>query len=273
MAQDLETIKLLMPWLPDELAQAFADEWVDTGDATLALAAMRQSPNYDTYFAGNRRDDGSLRYSEQQYKAVTEAFDAALLSNGVDPTHFQGRYADLIAGDVSPAEFVSRVEGVASRVLEQSDQLRQVYADYYNLDLTNEAIIASVLDPTVGDALLNRRVAVADIGAQAALKGFGIDFEQAQRITDQGITAQQAADVFGQAIEQLPVLDVLARRHNDPNDTFDLNDFLQASVFNDPEERRRIRRLLQEESSTFSRTGQTVARSSSGAVTGLSTQR
>jgi hypothetical protein len=47
-------------------------------------------------------------------------------------------------------------------------------------------------------------------------------------------------------------LDDLARRHRDPDDTFDLNEFADANVFGDAAQTRRIRRLLRQEASLFS---------------------
>ena len=50
----------------------------------------------------------------------------------------------------------------------------------------------------------------------------------------------------------LPALQVLAARHADPDDTFDLGEFTQAQIMNDPMQRQRIRRLVAQEQSDFS---------------------
>ena len=42
-----------------ELEQAWIDAWIETGDVTLAREAVRSHTSYNTYFAGNQRDDGS----------------------------------------------------------------------------------------------------------------------------------------------------------------------------------------------------------------------
>jgi len=268
---DISQIELLMPFLPAPLAEIYLQSWIENGDATLATATMRRAPSYDEYFPGNRRPDGSLRYSEQQYLAVTEAFDNTLLSVGINPAHFKDRYRDLIVGNVSPSEFTSRVETMTERVLTRGEAVRQEYADYYGVDMTDEALIAAALDPNLDNAIQNHKIDVAQIGAQGLLKGYGIDLQLAERISNQGLNASQAGDVFAAAAEQLPILDVLARRHNDPTDSFDLNEFLSAAVFNDPNERRRIRRLLAAEQSTFSRSSQILARRN-GALSGLTTE-
>jgi len=61
----------------------------------------------------------------------------------------------------------------------------------------------------------------------------------------------QAQQLFASAEAALPVLNVLAARHADPDDDFDLKEFVSAQVLRDPEQRQRMRRLIAQERSSF----------------------
>ena len=251
----LDTLRALIPWMPDELLQIYADAWVETGDPAQALAEVRTSPSYDTYFPGNRRPDGSIRYPEETYLAIIDSYRATVLRAGVNPDFFANQFVDLIAGEVSPAEFEARVNAIVARVIARSTEVRQVYEDF-GFPMTDAALIASIMDPNLGQAILERRLDVAELGAQAALRGFDVSSVDFGRLVDLGVTAAQGEQIFTEAADRLPTLDELARRHLDPDDTFDLAEFLKAAVEGSTIQRQRIRRLLSQEQSLFASTGQ-----------------
>jgi hypothetical protein len=66
-------------------------------------------------------------------------------------------------------------------------------------------------------------------------------------------------------------MNVLAKRHADPDDTFDLNEFVASEIYDDPEQRRRIRRLVSQERSLFANIGAQTqfSRTRVGGITGL----
>jgi hypothetical protein len=72
------------------------------------------------------------------------------------------------------------------------------------------------------------------------------------------------------AANLVPALNVLTRRHADPDDTFDLEEFVAADLFEDPTQRRRMRRLVNQERASFTggRPG-TLSTLQTGGVTGL----
>jgi len=85
----------------------------------------------------------------------------------------------------------------------------------------------------------------------------------------------QARQLFASAEAAIPVLNVLASRHADPDDTFDLNEFVESEVMADPTQKRRVRRLLAQERSTFSMGGggaEPFAPDRSGRKAGLETR-
>lgn len=168
-------VRLLYPWLPDALVRVYANAWAETGDPDLAWAYVQADPQYDTYFPGNRREDGTLRHTEFEYWSTMEAYADVFRSVGLNPELWRDRFVTLMEGEVSPDELAAeRIEPVFERVLDSSPEIRAYYAETYGLELTDSAILASVLDPELGDKILNKQISIAEIGGEAALRGFDL---------------------------------------------------------------------------------------------------
>jgi len=263
---------VLMPWMPDELIAIYNEAFIEYGDPAMAWAFVRQSPEYAVHFAGNRREDGTLRMTEQEYASVKDAYSDVFRSIGLNPELFKGQYVDLIEGDVSPDELMrDRVMPVWERVIESTPQIMEFYANNYGLEMTPEAILAAALDPDrVGTAILNKQIALSEIGGEGASSGFDVDIEFAERLMDEGLDQLSADSLFKKAENMLPVLNTLAARHADPDDEFDLKEFVSGELFADPQQRRRIRRLMAQESSTFTGGAQVdYLKSRTGGLAGL----
>ncbi len=264
---------MLMPWMPDELIALYTEAYVEYGNADMAWAAVRQAPAYDQFFAGNRREDGTLRMSEQEYMSTLDAYDDVFQSVGLNPDLWKKRYVDLIEGDVSADELMAeRVMPIYERIVEGGEFIRQQYADDWGLDMSFEAILAAALDPDdIGSKILLKQIAISEIGGEAASSGFGLDPELVERLfSEKNLTRAQADQLFQQAESVVPAMQTLAARHADPDDEFDINTFLEGDIFGDPQERRRMRRLMAQEASTFTG-GATIdyKRSRTGGVAGL----
>lgn len=247
----LERARTLFPWMPEPLLKVFADAWAETGDTEVALGRMRQSPQYDRYFAGNRRPDGTFRMTEAEYMSTIRAYRTLLSDFGLNPDLFQKRFVSLIEGEVSPLELRERLGAAYEGIVANIPQVREFYARY-GYDLSDAAIFASVIDPEIGDAILARRIAVAQVGGEGLARGFDVDLSFAERLADAGLSQQEARGFFARAEAELPTLETLARRHYDPDDTFDLGEFAELAVFGDSEQARRVRRLLDAEIALFS---------------------
>lgn len=261
---------LLFPFLPAALLDIFADAWADTGDVNLALAMMRADPTYDTFFPGNRREDGSLRMSESEYFSRVDAYNKAFRGWGLNPELFKGKYADLIAGDVTGAVLANRIAAAHEQILHQMPQVREVYARYAGIELSDEAILATFLDPDVADGILSRRIAVSQVGAEGEARGFTINLPFAERLHFAGVDQQRAREFFTSAEGRVPTLDELARRFADPDPDFDIVEFAEAAVFGSASQERRVRRLLASEASLFSdQLGAVRTTGSDFALTGL----
>ena len=266
----VDSLVYLFPSWPRELLDLYADEWIETGDAALALARVRATDAYANFFPGIRREDGSLRMTEGDYLSARDLFDAELESIGLNSALFGETFVDLLGGDVSPREMVARIEAAYTSIIDVAPEIMAFYAQSYGLtEMTSEAVLASFLDPRVGDQILNRRIGIAEIGGQAAIRDFDLDLDMVTRLYEVGITTAGATEVFGAATEAVPILNVLARRHNDPDDDFDINEFIGAQLLDDPFQRRRMRRLLSQERSQFTATSPVATNRQTSAVGGL----
>ena len=172
-------------------------------------------------------------------------------------------------GSVSPSELAGRLGGAYEQIITNIPQVREYYANTFGLDLTDQAIFASFLDPDISDAILNRRLSVAQVGGEALARGFDIGDAFAGRLAAAGVDQGAARQFFADAEGRLPTLDELARRFADPDPTFDLDELAEASIFGGADQGRRIRQLLAREQSLFSSQTGTVSTSDQFTLTGL----
>jgi hypothetical protein len=262
-------MELIYKWLPSGAIDLWINEWIESGNTNAAWATIRNDSRYEQWFPGNLTEDGRVRYSEEQYANTVESYRDVYRSIGLNDSLLDGRMGDLIRGEVSPNEFNTRVTSMWSRVISASDSIRQYYANTYGVHgLTTEALLAGALDPDVGDQILDGRISVAEVGGEAAGSGFNISAARVQELVGEGMDRGQADQLFGEAEQLVPILSMLAQRHNDPNDEFDIENFLSAEFFRNPAENLRMQRLVAQERAQFT-SGLSTRRSQSGALTGL----
>jgi len=247
-----EAASLLLPFLPPELVRIYADAWADFGDRTIALEATRADPRYEQFFPGIKRGDGTLRMTEQEYLATKEAYRISLLELDVNPNLFDGKFVDLISNNVSAREFALRLDSAFRGIINNIPEVQAFYANNFGINMTESAVFASVLDPEIGQSIINQNISIAQVGGEAALQGFAIGGGFAEELANAGLAQNQARALFADAAFRLPTLATLADRFNAPDSTFDLSEFVDASFLGDASQARRINRLRAGESSSFS---------------------
>jgi hypothetical protein len=264
MDEFLRQARALLPWLPESLIQVYADSFSETQNADIAIAEVRKNPEYAQVFPKNIRDDGTVRLSEQDYAAVKESFGLTLEDYGLNPEYFQDTFADLIEVGVAPNEFRARVEAARSGIVENVPAVKEYYRNNFGMELNDNQIFASIIDPAVGEAIIEGRITQAQIGGEAAARGFALSPEETQALERAGLTQSQARQLFAQAEAEVPRLATLTRRFDTESveveegvtpeglvdrPGYDIEEFIQAQVFGSAGERERIRRLEAEEQS------------------------
>jgi len=269
----LEQAGQLVPFMRNKgnLLQIYVDTWAATGNDQLALQAVRDSDEYETYFPGNYRIDPStgeqagVRYTEAQYTALTDAYDRAFIEAGLNPDEI---YPALVAGDVGSEELTFRINSARQAFVDNplAEEVRTYYAQNFNIDMTDSALLASALDPSVGENILKRNIAVSQIGAEASAKAFDITLQESERLFQLGVTGTKAAQLFSQAEDLLGRIDTLASAQG--REQLGISEFIQAEAFGSSAESQRFRNILAQQA-TESAVSFGARRTQQGAVTGL----
>lgn len=269
--------------LPDELLTILATEYVGSGnDIIEATTKMRQSAAYKKTFAGNLNPDGvTVKYSESEYLNIVDAYKRKIESLGVnaDLVMTSERQQKLIENVVSPDEFGTRLSALYNQVVTAIPQVKEFYKTNFDRDLTDVEILASAIDPKVGQDIISgaigardvlaQRIIRAEIGGQAAAAGYSISQSQAEALRQMGISGEQAQQAFQQAGR---LAGIAARQGRQLGATkaeaaIEIVEGLSGQVA----EQRRLEKLVaQQQSQSSVQLG--AARTQTGAVTGLTEQ-
>ena len=259
--------RAMFPWLDARLVREFSDAWEETDNVDLAWGRVQQGSTFRKLYGAILRDDGTLRMSPLEYHSVLDGYAQRLAGYGLNPGVFRGKFDELVQGDVSPEEFESRLQAGWEQVASRSGKTRRWYAEKYGLNLSDEALFASFIDPDVGTAVLERRLTNAQIGGAAARFNFERSLARVEQLSGMGVTGETADRFYGQAARDLPGAAARSQRYNRGELT--LTDLEEAGLEGDPLEQRRLLRGLDEERSAFSPGRSGVESDEEGRRTGL----
>lgn len=106
---------------------------------------------------------------------------------------------DLFANDVSPDELNARIIQGFNAVNNAPQEVRDTLFNYYGIDQGHLA--AFFLDPTAGEANIQKAVASTMIGTAGQRVGFGLSREEAEMLAGGKVSAEQAATGLSQLVE------------------------------------------------------------------------
>jgi hypothetical protein len=132
--------------------------------------------------------------------------------------------------------------------------------------MTDSALLASALDPSVGEDILKQRIDVSKIGAEASARAFDITLQESERLYQLGVTGTRAAQLFSQAESLLGRVESMAAAQG--RGEFGISQYLEAEAFGSPQEKQQFRNILAQQASK-SAAVLGARRTSQGAVTGL----
>lgn len=260
---------LLYTYVPPALRQVFIDAWIKHGTAEMAMRVVRSDERYESFFPGNRRPDGSTILDEAKYLSTMEGYDRELSWFGLNPAEFQKQKVQALQNGRSPLEVGTAISKINLGIALKGDSYRDYYAKKYGGGaLSNTAILASALDGTRSPYEFERQIQAAQVGGAAGMFGFDIARQEAERLQAYGLDDVAARQLYAKAGAQLPTLNALIDRFNDPDDELTIEEFADAYVLSDPKQLEQVSRLFAQDRSQFS-SGGFAAASQSGAQRGL----
>ena len=262
--------------LPDELLDIYVTAFVESGnDAQQAIQAVRTSNTYQNFYPGNLNPDGiTTKYTEAEYTQVVDGYKRKFEAIGINPDIVltNARTKQLIENIVSPDELGTRVNTVYTNILSGIPAVKEYYQRNFGRTLTDEEIIASAIDPQIGQQIVSGTISARDvvaqnvvraqIGGQALLAGTDISIEAVEALRQQGLDPQSARQAFNQVqnIQQ----QALAQGRDIP----DVQDIVEGLELGDVEDFRQVSNILRQQLSGSAI--QAGARTTqAGAVTGL----
>jgi len=228
--------------------------WRRTDDLETVWAAVRRSDPYKTRFPGMQQlADLGRAVSEETYVALERSYAQTLHQYGMPASFYDdpSDFGDLIAGDVSVAEFTNRVALASEAAQATTGEVRDQLSAYYGI---NEGdITAYYLDPERATSIFEERerLGAARIGGIAAETGFGtIGRQTAERLRAAGVTETKARQGF-QEIAQSTIAEESVGDIGDITRT----QLVGAEFGTDPEAARRIEKRRQTRLSKFAQSG------------------
>jgi hypothetical protein len=178
-------------------------------DADAILFNLRETEQFRTRFKANaaRARLGLPELDPATYIGLEQQYRSMMVANRLPEGFYDSPddFAKLIEGDVSPAEFQSRLNEGFAKVRDADPQvlntLRQFYPEVGN---SEEALAAYFIDPDKAATVLQRQVEAARIGARGREQaGFRFAGAQgaatAEDLVRRGYTAEQAQAAFQRA--------------------------------------------------------------------------
>ena len=240
--------------LLDDPSLDLVNAWVRTGDMEAVWAQVRESDPYKTRFPGMQQlADLGRAVSEETYVALERSYAQTLHQYGMPASFYDdpSDFGDLIAGDVSVAEFTNRVALASEAAQATTGEVRDQLSAYYGI---NEGdITAYYLDPERATSIFEERerLGAARIGGIAAETGFGtIGRQTAERLRAAGVTETKARQGF-QEIAQSTIAEESVGDIGDITRT----QLVGAEFGTDPEAARRIEKRRQTRLSKFAQSG------------------
>ena len=263
-----EEAKLRFPYLDERLIEVYVQGFVETGDRNLALLKMRSDPLMETVYPGIRKNDGTLRMTEQEYIVAKEFMELELRNYNLNPQVFGEDIVDAISGDVSQQEFSERLQAGYQNIVQNIPQVKQVYLREFNLDLNEESIFGMFISPRLSTAVLDNQIRQSQILAEAetALGTRALTVQVARGLQQQGLTQAQARRGFQGAAALLPGLSQGAERFGRGDIT--ATEYVEATELGDQGVAERIRRIESQITSASSAQAG-AARTRTGEVVGL----
>ena len=254
----------LYPYFPSNILDELIMKWTETGSIDIALATVRGGDAYAKAFPGIRREDGSLRMTEIQYLELKDSMKDQLRNYNLNPDVFANEIIEAITGDVNIGEFTARLQFGYEQLLNNKEQVLEVFNEQYGYGLDETVLFAMFISPDISQSVLENQILVSQILAEAEISTTEIGLSTAEKFVQANISQRDAAQVFARTEELSGLVGVGSRR----GITITEEDIATGLAGLSPQELALIRRT-QATSASESSVQAGAATTQAGQVTGL----
>ncbi len=213
-------------------------------ESTITLQ-LQESEEYKTRFKANQDrikkglrvlDPGDYLNLEDDYRQILRAY-------GLKAFDTDAYVQQFIANDIATTELSNRVVTAVQRVQNADPAILTTLRSFYGI--SDNDLVAYVLDPNQQFQKIERQVAAAEIGAAAGLQGISTGVSVAEQLAAQGVTKAQAQKGYATIADILPTADKLSGIYQKALPSYGLAE-AEQEVFNTLASAQRKRRALAE---------------------------
>lgn len=169
----------------------------DGYDSSAIQTLIRTTPEYKRRFPAMEALGAKGRaISEAEYISYEQTASGLERRYGLPEGMLMGNLQTLLENEVSASELNDRVMLASAAAIEAPQDVKDTFQQYYGIG--SGGMTAYFLDADIATPLLEKQYAAAQIGAEAARQGIGMDVYGAQNLQGLGITQQQARQGFGE---------------------------------------------------------------------------
>lgn len=202
----------LYPYFPSNILDDLIMKWTETGSIDIALATVRGSDAFAKAFPGISREDGSLRMTEIQYLELKDGMKDQLRNYNLNPDVFANEIIEAITGDVNIKEFTARLQFGYEQLLNNKEEVLQVFNEQYGYGLDETVLFAMFISPDISQSVLENQILVSQILAEAEISTTEIGLSTAEKFVQANISQRDAAQVFSRTEELSGLVGVGSRR-------------------------------------------------------------
>lgn len=223
------------------------------GDAE-AIIRLKESDAYTTRFAGNEGRTSKL--TEGEYLRLEQDYQNVFAGYGLPADFYDDPktdFAHMIQKDLSPDEVAYRAQKAWDFTQGGDSAIKDTLAEWYGLTSDND-IVAYLMDPDKGQALVRKREQAATMGAAARRNNFQIDRATADRLQGLGVDPNDVSKQFAALGQVKPELDAAAQRFGED---FSTSEQVEGVTTGLASAERKRKKLIEQEAGSFGDRGKT----------------
>lgn len=227
----------------DSLAKTIEDLAVDGATESTITLALQETDAYKTRFSANdaRLKKGLKFLDPAEYLNAEDEYRQKLRDYGLKEFDNDTYVKQFLANDTSLTEISNRIVTAVQRVQNADPAIMKQLKDYYGI--TQDKLVAYVLDPEQQFEKIKLQVSSAEIGVEAGKQGLSSDVAISEQLAKQGITQGEAQKGYATIADILPTAEKLSAIYGGRLDAYNQSEGEQE-VFNSLASAQRKRQKL-----------------------------